>query len=194
MSFLDISSAVWLAAQANLDAFGAMGLAFGFSTSLMPRRTMILMCSAACGVCFSAHYLHLGSTTGMAMSAISVAQSLLAARFVTSHGRPTWLNAVFAVSMVMVAWLTLMTWNGWPSAFAGTGALFATAARLQASSQAMRLLLVCATLCCVGHNAIVGSVCGLTCDVLAVSGFALTMARRSRFWRLPKLRASFAGS
>ena len=194
MSFLGISSTVWLAAQANLDAFGAMGLAFGFATSVMPRRTMILMCSAACGVCFSAHYLHLGSTTGMAMSAISVAQSLLAARFVTSHGRPTWLNAVFAVSMVMVAWLTLMTWNGWPSAFAGTGALFATAARLQASSQAMRLLLMCATLCCAGHNAIVGSVCGLTCDVLAVSGFALTMARRSRFWRLPKLRASFAGS
>ena len=194
MSFLDISSPLWLAAQANLDAFGVMGLAFGFATSVMPRRTMILMCSAACGVCFSAHYLHLGSTTGMAMSAISVAQSLLAARFVTSHGRPTWLNAVFAVSMVMVAWLTLMTWNGWPSAFAGTGALFATAARLQASSQAMRLLLVCATLCCAGHNTIVGSVCGLTCDVLAVSGFALTMARRSRFWRLPKLRASFAGS
>ena len=194
MSFLDISSTVWLAAQANLDAFGAMGLAFGFATSVMPRRTMILMCSAACGVCFSAHYLHLGSTTGMAMSAISVAQSLLAARFVTSQGRPTWLNAVFAASMVMVAGLTLMTWNGWPSAFAGTGALFATAARLQASSQAMRLLLVCATLCCAGHNSIVGSVCGLTCDVLALSGFALTMARSSRFWRLSKLRASFAGA
>lgn len=194
MSFLDFSSTVWLAAQANLDAFGAMGLAFGFATSVMPRRIMILMCSAACGVCFSAHYFHLGSTTGMAMSAISVAQSLLAARFVTSQGRPTWLNVVFAASMVMVAGLTLMTWNGWPSAFAGTGALFATAARLQASSQAMRLLLVCATLCCAGHNSIVGSVCGLTCDVLALSGFALTMARSSRFWRLPKLGASFAGS
>ncbi|MHC2017765.1 YgjV family protein [Methylobacterium sp. CM6247] len=193
MSFLDISSAIWLAAQANLDAFGAMGLAFGFATSVMPRRTMILMCSAACGVCFSAHYLHLGSTTGMAMSAISVTQSLLAARFITSHGRPTWLNAAFAASMLMVAGLTLMTWNGWPSAFAGTGALFATAARLQASSQAMRLLLVCATLCCAGHNSIVGSVCGITCDVLAISGFVLTMARSSRFWRLPKSRASFAG-
>jgi hypothetical protein len=194
MSLLDDPSAFWLAAQANMDAFGAMGLAFGFATSVMPRRTMILMCSAACGACFSAHYLHLGSTTGMAMSAIAVAQSLLAARFVTSDGRPGWLNAVFAASMVMVAGLTLMTWNGWPSAFAGTGAFFATTARLQSSSQAMRLLLVCATLCCVGHNSIVGSVCGLTCDVLAISGFALAMTRSSRFWRLPRLRASLAGS
>jgi hypothetical protein len=194
MGFLDNPSAVWLAAQANMDAFGAMGLAFGFATSLMPRRTMILMCSAACGVCFSAHYLHVGSTTGMAMSAISVAQSLLAARYVTSNGHPAWLDAAFAASMLMVAGLTLMTWNGLPSAFAGTGALFATAARLQSSSQAMRLLLVCATLCRAGHNAMVGSVCGLTCDVLALSGLMVTIVYRGTLWRLPRLKASFAGS
>jgi hypothetical protein len=194
MSPPDNFSAFWAAAQANMDAFGAMGLAFGFATSVMPRRLMILMCSAAFGVCFSAHYLHLGSTTGMAVSVIAVAQSLLAARFITSNGRPAWLNPAFAASMLMITGLTLMTWNGWPSAFAGTGALFATAARLQASSQAMRVLLVCATLCCVGHNLIVGSVCGLTCDVLVISGFALTMVRSNRVWRLQRPRTSFAGS
>jgi Bacterial inner membrane protein len=193
MGLLDYCSAFWAAAQTNLDAFGALGLAFGFATSLMPRRTMILMTSAACGICFSAHYLHLGSGTGMAMSAISVAQNLLAARFIRADGRPAWINLAFAASMMMVAGLTLMTWNGWPSAFAGTGALFATAARLQASSHAMRVLLLCATLCCAGHNTIVGSACGLTCDALAVLGFTLTLARNSLLWRLPRLRVSFVG-
>jgi hypothetical protein len=193
MGILDYCSAYWMAAQANLDVFGAMGLAFGFATSLMPRRTMILLTSAACGVCFGAHYLHLGSFTGMAMSAISVAQSLLAARFITAEGRPTWLSNAFAASMLLVVGLTLLTWNGWPSAFAGAGALFATAARIQASSHNMRVLLLCATLCCAGHNTIVGSVCGLTCDILAIAGFTLTMARSSRLWRLPRPRVSLAG-
>lgn len=192
MVLLDNLSAFWLAAQSNVDTFGVMGLSFSFASSIMPRRTMILMCSAACGVCFGAHYLYLGSATGMAMSAIAVSQCLLAARFVRLDGRPGWLNTTFAASMLIAVWLTLITWNGWSSAFAGTGALLATAARLQASSHAMRLLLVCATLCCAGHNSIVGSVCGLTSDLLAISGFAVTMVRSGKLWHLSRARGSFA--
>ena len=41
----------------------------------------------------------------------------------------------------------------------------------------MRTLLLCATLCWAGHNLIVGSVCGLTCDVLTMLGSAIVTAR-----------------
>jgi hypothetical protein len=136
------------------------------------------------------HYLHLGSATGTAMAAISVVQSLLALSFITEDRRPAWLNLAFAASMVLVGGLTFATWNGWPSAFAGAGALLATAARLQASTQPMRWLLLCATLCCAGHNTLVGSVCGLTCDILAILGLLVTLARNSLLLGPSKFRVS----
>src|SRR3954471_8221746 len=96
----------------NIDVFGAAGLTLGFATSVMPSRKKILITSAACGLCFSAHYLHLGSATGMAMAAISVAQSLVAARYGSTCRRPRWFNMAFALSMLMAVVLTGMTWNG----------------------------------------------------------------------------------
>ena len=192
MDPLDYCSAIWASASNNIDIFGAAGLTLGFATSVMPSRTKILITSAACGLCFSAHYLHLGSATGMAMAAISTAQSLVAARYGSPSRRPGWFNMAFALSILLIAVLTITTWNGLPSALAGVGALFATLARMQTSSQAIRLLLLSATLCCAGHNAIVGSACGLTCDLLAISGFTVTLVRRRWFVRLPEADASFA--
>jgi hypothetical protein len=194
MGILDYCFTLWASVSNNIDLFGAAGLTLGFATSVMPSRTKILITSAACGLCFSAHYLHLGSATGMAMAAISVAQSLVAARYGSVSRRPGWFNMAFALSMLMVAVLTGMTWNGLPSAFAGIGALFATLARMQTSSQAIRLLLLSATLCCAGHNAIVRSACGLTCDLLAISGFTVALIRSRWFVRLPKSSASYAGA
>jgi hypothetical protein len=190
MILLQSCSTLWLAAKESLDVFGALGLVLGFAAGVMPRRTMILVTSAACGTCFSAHFLHLGSTTGMAMNLISVVQSLLAARFVTTDARPRWLSVAFAMSLVGVMGFTLATWNGWPSAYAGAGALLATAARLQSSSQVMRTLFLCATLCWTGHNLMVGSVCGLTCDVLTMLGFAIAIARDGALFRSPSFAPS----
>ena len=171
----------WLAlvraASGTLDLFGLLGLACGLATGLMPSRRLILFSSALCSVCFSLHFLRLGSATGMAMNLIGVTQSLLAARYVTARGRPPWLGAAFAVTFLLAAGLTLSTWNGWPSAFAGIGTLVSTAARLQAAPQVMRGLLMTSSLCWAAHNLMVGSVCGLTCDCLGLIGFALAALR-----------------
>ena len=177
MPSLEASSALLRAAAANLDLFGLLGLVCGLATGLMPNRRLILLSSAVCSICFAIHFLRLGSTTGMAMNLIGVAQCLLAARYVTARGCPPWLGAAFALTFLLAAGLTLSTWNGWPSAFAGIGTLVSTAARLQASPQSMRGLLMGSSLCWASHNLLVGSVCGLTCDCLGLIAFSLATLR-----------------
>ncbi len=168
----------WSAAAAtHLDLFGSLGLILGFTAGVMPRRTWILAASAACAACFGAHYLTLGALTGTAMCAISVLQSLVSLRCVGAPGRGGWVPPVFAASTLAAACLTMATWNGWPSACAAAGALLATGARLQAAPQAMRQLFLGASLCWAGHNLLVGSVFGLTCDVLTILGLAIALLR-----------------
>lgn len=196
MTLPDAWPVLWHAAADNLDLFGLLGICLGFATGLMPQRRMILLTSAACGLCFSVHFLRLGSSTGMAMNLISVAQSLLAARYVTASGRPVWLNAAFAAAALLAITLTVSTWNGWPSAFAGLAALLAAAARLQSSSQALRVLLIGAGLLWASHNVLVGSVCGLTCDCLGLIALIAAFlrehafSRRLRFTAVPSLECS----
>ncbi len=168
----------WSAAAAtHLDLFGSLGLILGFTAGVMPRRTWILAATAACAACFGAHDLTLGALTGTAMCAISVLQSLVSLRCVGAPGRSGWIPPVFAASTLAAACLTAATWNGWPSACAATGSLLATGARLQAAPQTMRQLFLGASLCWAGHNLLVGSVFGLTCDVLTILGLVIALLR-----------------
>jgi hypothetical protein len=150
------------------EPFGALAVLVGCCVGLMPRRNLLLMASALCSCLFCIHFLRLGSTTGAAMCAISLLQSLAATRIVEGV-RPGWLGGFFAATSGLAVALTLATWAGWPSALAGTGALLAAAARLQADMRRMRLLLLACSLCWVGHNLVVGSVSGLMCDILSIT-------------------------
>ncbi|TXM90749.1 YgjV family protein, partial [Methylobacterium sp. WL103] len=60
------------------------------------------------------------------------------------------------------------------------GALLATGARLQGDPQGMRRLFLGASLCWAVHNGLVGSVFGLTCDLLTVSGLTLSLIWHQR--------------
>lgn len=180
MTFPDLVSVFFNTLVERFDLFGALGLTLGFTAGIMPRPQLILFTSAACAACFGAHYALLGSTTGVAMCAMSVLQSLVAARFAQSQARPPWFGGLFAASSLVIALLVLATWNGWPSAFAGTGALFAMAARLQGSASSMRKLFVCATLFWAGHNILVGSAFGFACDLLTLSGLGIALWKSER--------------
>jgi hypothetical protein len=177
MNTVDCLLSWYAAAAEHLDLFGSLGLALGFTAGVMPRRAWLLAASAACAACFGAHYLTLGALTGTAMCAISVLQSLVSLTCVGAPGRAGWVPPLFAASTLGAAWLTAATWNGWPSTCAALGALLATAARLHEAPQAMRLLFLGASLCWAGHNLLVGSVFGLTCDVLTILGLAIALLR-----------------
>ncbi len=140
----------------------------------------MLLTSAACATAFGFHFLKLGALTGTAMCAVSMLQSLVAATAIGPDRRAAFVAPLFAATSLLAACLTLTTWNGWPSACAGIGALLATAARLQGDARAMRHLFLGASLSWAGHNLLVGSVFGLTCDVLTMSGLAIALARAER--------------
>lgn len=180
MAALDFVEACWKAAEVHLDIFGMMGLCLGFAAGIMPRRSWMLLASAACATSFGFHFLNLGAFTGTAMCAVSVLQSLVAAQAIGPERRAGFVMPLFAATSLLAAWLTLTTWNGWPSACAGLGALLATAARLQGEARLMRYLFLGASLSWAGHNLLVGSVFGLTCDVLTMSGLAIALARAER--------------
>ena len=180
MTAADLGSVLSNAVLPHLDIFGALGLCLGFASGIMPRRDLILASAAACSVCFALHYGHLGAYTGTAMCVVAAMQSLVAAVAIGERARPAWIVPLFAGSSLLAAGLTLATWNGWPSACAGIGALLATLARLRPQPQAMRRLFFAASSCWAAHNWLVGSVFGLTCDGLTLSALAFALLRGTR--------------
>ncbi len=162
-----------------LEPFGAAAVLAGFSAGLMPRRALILGLSALCSVLFCAHFLRIGSATGAAMCLVSAFQSMAALAIVPGR-RPGWVGPCFVASSAVAVGLTIATWSGLPSALAGTGALLATAARLQEEAQRMRVLLLACALVWLGHNLAVGSVFGMSCDLLSIGGLAVALRRHAR--------------
>jgi hypothetical protein len=187
----DSLAGLWAVAP-GLEPFGALGVLAGSLAGLMPRRVLILACSSLCSACFFAHYLRLGSPTGAAMCALSVFQGLAAAVAVGADGRRRpWLGGLLVASSGLCLALTALTWTGWPSAFAGAGALLAAAARYQTDAHAMRSLMLACSLCWAGHNLVVGSVFGLICDSLTLSALAMALWRYGPA-REPAARAAAA--
>ncbi|MBA9068563.1 hypothetical protein FHR71_002304 [Methylobacterium sp. RAS18] len=177
MSPADLAPLAWNAAREHLDLFGGLGLCLGFAGGMMPRRSLILFTSAACSACFALHFLRLGAQTGTAMCLVSVMQSVVAARWIGPESRAAWVAPLFLASSLVALGLTLATWNGWPSACAGLGSLLATTARLQGNSQAMRRFFLGASSCWALHNMLVGSVFGLTCDLLTLAALVIALVR-----------------
>ncbi|MBD8906254.1 YgjV family protein [Methylorubrum zatmanii] len=179
MSPVNVIALAWDAAREHLDLFGGLGLCLGFAAGMMPRRSAILLTSAASSACFGLHFLRLGAQTGTAMCLVSVMQGVVAARWIGAEGRAAWVAPLFVASSLVAACLTLATWNGWPSACAGLGSLLATTARLQLDPQAMRRCFLGASSCWLAHNTLVGSVFGLTCDLLTISALLIALLRAS---------------
>lgn len=138
----------------------------------------MLLASAACAVCFALHFLRIGALTGAAMCGIAVVQTLISAQAIGPGRRAPWVAPLFAGSFLAAAGMMLATWSGWPSACAGLGTLLATVARLQGEAGTMRRLFVGASLCWAVHNGLVGSVFGLTCDLLTLTGLGIALLRQ----------------
>ncbi|GJE81878.1 YgjV family protein [Methylorubrum thiocyanatum] len=190
MSPADLVFFAWHAARDHLDLFGSLGLCLGFAGGMMPRRSLILFTSAACSACFALHFLQLGAQTGTAMCLVSVMQSVVAARWIGAASRAPWVAPLFVASSLVAMGLTLATWNGWPSACAGLGSLLATTARLQADPQAMRRFFLGSSSCWALHNTLVGSVFGLTCDLLTLTALVIALVRGGASAKAVKARST----
>jgi inner membrane protein len=173
-----------LAATTPVDLLGAAGVASGCLWGLFRSRRTILLVQSAGAVSFALHYMLLGSAAGAAACFVGMVQSLAALRL---SGRP--LAAAFGLTGLAAAAAACLTWNGIPSLCAALGTSFACAGRLQRNPQRMRLLFFACSSAWVGHNALTGSVFGLTSDALTLTGLGLGLWRhRARRRAVPAVQ------
>jgi hypothetical protein len=155
---------------------GAVGVTLGCAWPFLGSRYAILLCQSVGAAAFGLHFLLLGSGTGAVMCAVSLVQALAA----TWRVRRAVLVAIFALTGAVAALSTWATWHGLPSVFAAVGLLFATFGRLLRDGQHMRCAFVGCSAAWVGHNLLMGSMFGLTCDALTLTSLAVGLRKHRR--------------
>ena len=159
-----------LAAHAFLpipvELAGACGIAAGCSWPFFAARRSILLVQSAGALAFTLYFALLGATTGAALCAIALAQSLASARI----GEPRLLRLVYGMSVLAIIAASWSTWEGLPSLLAAIGTSLATLGRLQGDPQRMRRIFLAGSLAWMGHNLLLRSPLALTSDVLTLAG------------------------
>lgn len=187
MPFSETLSAFLIAAQHNLEIFGAIALVLMIVSSQMPNRNLMLSVGLCGTLCFAAHFARLGSYTGSFICLLGALQGLLAASFITPTHRPSWVAPALLGIMSVGFIVTGLTWAGWASALALLGSIFATFARLQMSVEMMRRMFLLTTLCWLAHDTVVATPLAMACELLSSIGYAAAILREPR--RTPTLKA-----
>jgi Bacterial inner membrane protein len=155
---------------------GATAVTLGCAWPFLGARRAILICQSIGAAAFALHFLLLGSGTGAVMCAVSLVQALAA----TWRVRRAVLVAIFALTVAVAGWLTWATWHGVPSICAAVGLLFATLGRLLRDGQRMRYAFFGSSTAWVGHNLLMGSAFGLTCDTLTLTSLVVGLRKHRR--------------
>lgn len=159
---------------------GALAVMANGMWPLLRDRKRILAAQAIGSSLFGLHYLLIGATTGAAMCAASIIQSVTAA-LVARRGMRL---GIVGATLLAGATMTVLTWHGLSSAFAQATGLLSASGRLQRDAQRLRWLFLGSVLCSVTHNFLVGSPWGLITD-----GTALAMLTAG-LWRGRKAHTS----
>lgn len=152
---------------------GALGVLANCAWPLQRERRLILALQSAGALMFGLHYLMLGAPTAAAMCVAGIIQAVSA---VTISSRRLRLS-IFAATIVAGITVTVTTFAGITSALAQTGSLFTATGRLQRAAQSIRWCFLGGEVFWTTHNAIVGSVWGLTSDTLGVTMLVIGLWR-----------------
>jgi hypothetical protein len=154
---------------------GLVGIAGVMANSAWPllrkRRSML---QAQAGVCalFLVHYAGIGALTGGLMTLLAGAQALAAIPLGTRPG----FRSIYLLTLPLIAAAVIATWQGPASACAALALTLSSLGRYQQHVLRFRGLILASVPCWMAHNWMVGSLPGLTADVL----FAFTGVRTSR--------------
>lgn len=164
----------FISAYLNAAAlFGAMAVAATLIWPFCSGRCTILSIQCVGAGAFALHFLLIGSGTAAITSLIALIQLLAAA---TSQSRSQlWL--IYSTSGIALILAIVMTWNGLPTIFAGIGSLLAAVARLQQSAARMKAGFLISAPFWVTHNFLVGSIFGLTVDVVSTTSLVVALCR-----------------
>jgi len=123
---------------------------------------------------FMLHYALLDQWTAVSMNGILAVQTVVAMRLVTSPH----LRLVYYALMPVLAFVSLITWQGVPSLLAGAAAALSTLGRMQTNDGSLRLWLLASAPFWMAHDVVVGSLPGQVADILSMtSGAAIIILR-----------------
>jgi hypothetical protein len=124
---------------------------------------------------FMLHYSLLGEWTAVVMNGVMALQTVVALYLVE---RPQ-LRWVYYLLMPALAGGSLITWQGLPSLLAGCAAMLSAVGRAKANELYLRGWLLTSAAIWLGHDYVVGSLPGLTADLLSMTTGAAMLALRS---------------
>ncbi|MGB3931705.1 MAG: YgjV family protein [Sphingobium sp.] len=126
-------------------------------------RTVVKIQSAGAAA-FALYFLMLGSPTAALTCLISCSQLVISAsvrdRYVVTR--------LYGASLILMAFLSIVTWHGLLSALAFTGSLFGSLARLQTSTTRMKGLFLVGAPFWLAHNLMVGALFALGTDLISL--------------------------
>jgi Bacterial inner membrane protein len=123
---------------------------------------------------FAVHYFLLGQWTAVTMNGIMAVQTVVAMHHVA---RPR-LRWVYYALIPALAGGSLVTWHGSPSLLAGLAATLSAIGRVQVNEICLRVWLLISAAIWLAHDFVVGSLPGLTADLLSmVTGLTMLLIR-----------------
>lgn len=153
--FLDaITPSAWL---------GAAAVVSGCLWPLCGQRKTMLLFQSTGSVAFALHFFLLGSVTGGVMSSLAVIRICAAALLQRRS-----MMLVCIMTIPIIAWITVITWEGLSSAFAASAAILAVIAWLQRTPVHTRIVFLCCSGAWVGHDLLVSSTFALIGDALSI--------------------------
>lgn len=127
-------------------------------------RTVVKIQSAGAAA-FALYFLMLGSPTAAIACLISCSQLVISAsvrdRYVVTR--------LYGATLILLAFLSVVTWHGIPSALAFTGSSLGSFARLQTSTTRMKGLFLVGAPFWLAHNLMVGALFALGTDLVSLA-------------------------
>lgn len=167
-------------------AFGCLALLCVVSWPFFNDYGTVIKIQSTGAAAFALYFLALGSPTAAMACLISCSQLIISAavrdRYVVIR--------LYGASLILLAFLSIVTWHGIPSALALTGSSLGTLARLQTSTTRMKGFFLVGAPFWLAHNLIVGALFALGTDLVSLIS---NIANLSKFL-LKQRRASVGAS
>jgi hypothetical protein len=161
-------------------AFGCVALLCVVSWPFFGDYRTVVKIQSAGAAAFALYFLMLGSPTAAIACLISCSQLVVSG---TVRDRYVVLR-LYGASLILLGFLSVVTWHGIPSALALTGSLMGSLARLQTSTTRMKVFFLLGAPFWLIHNLLVGAVFAVGTDVVSLGSNLATLTKfMARQWR-----------
>lgn len=150
------------------QALGIVAVVLGFFSYQMKTARKLLIFEIIVAIIFSAHYFFIGAITAMALNLLSTVQCVFYYIREKRQSKNIVIPIIFTALIIVTS---ILTWEGWYSAFVMAGLVVYSLAIALPSAQHIRYAMFIKSPLCLTYNAIVFSIGGIVyeCSVLLSS-------------------------